>query len=460
MKRSPRIYVWLLPPLIALLLSLLAERVHAAFPAPVVTEYSHVADFGTVYTSWAAACDARLAFVQTDGLPHAVVLVEPGNCYINTTAGAESSWFYTIYPLYQRTVATCPANSTLSGGSCTCTAPAVQNATDNGCTSSNTCGSLGTPVAGSSTLSRYAGGPGYSGGLLCRSGCAVAPGSAWKGPDGVWTASGPLTNIGVACPSTTTPGGDAPAAGEPAMTCPTGQCPGSINGTNVCVPCSAGTTDTKTTDEKTATPPTGGASAPAPGTPGVEPAGTSTGTSTSKTTCEGANCTTTITSTKTGTDGNAQTVTTTKTEPKEDFCTKSPKSPLCINSTFSGSCDGGFSFEGDAIQGALAKEVHKQNCIMNKVTAESALYDIAKTKTGDVTDTLPGNTTVNIGPASFDTSDSIGGKQCIGNVTGTVLGTTITLPFGDYICPHAQNLRLILIALGFITGYFIIARRS
>lgn len=53
---------------------------------------------------------------------------------------------------------------------------------------------------------------------------------------------------------------------------------------------------------------------------------------------------------------------TTEEKPKDQFCADNPDSPLCIKGEFSGTCGAGFRCEGDAIQCAMAKEQHQQNC--------------------------------------------------------------------------------------------------
>ena len=49
-------------------------------------------------------------------------------------------------------------------------------------------------------------------------------------------------------------------------------------------------------------------------------------------------------------------------KPKDQFCAENPDSPLCVKGQFAGTCVAGFTCEGDAIQCAMAREQHQQNC--------------------------------------------------------------------------------------------------
>jgi hypothetical protein len=459
-----RLGAWLL---LAATLAMLWTPAQAAFaPFPQVVSYRVGQDGNPpYYPSPAAACNAVAAgqgatyfgtITSTFEFPHPAQAAAA--CLISNHEGPKSN--HGIY--YNLGPASCPAGSTLSGGQCVCNAPKVQNATNNGCQDPTpVCGPLGTPVPGTSSANQYAGSAGYTGGLLCNAGCKTYPSSSWRAQDGKWYATGPLTYVGSSsfCALTPAPGGnDTPTVQPPPVTCGTGKCPGTVNGLDVCMPCQSGTTESTTDEDKTADAPTGGASAPGSSDPDYEPPGSSSGTGTTKTTCTGTSCTTTTTTTKTGTDGNTQTVTSTKTEPKDDYCTRNPRSALCITSQFGGSCDGGFTFEGDAIQGAIAKEIHAQNCLLNRPNDESTLYDQEKNKTGNQTTDLPGNDTVNVGSNSFDQSNALtAGPACIGNKSVTVMGTTVNLPFSG-ICPWLENLGYVLMAISALLSARIVTR--
>jgi len=79
------------------------------------------------------------------------------------------------------------------------------------------------------------------------------------------------------------------------------------------------------------------------------------------------NGTTTTTITTTQPNGDSSTTTSTTPPPGEDeqdaFCAENPDSPICVKSSFGGSC-GAFSCDGDAVQCAMAREQHNRNCTL------------------------------------------------------------------------------------------------
>lgn len=134
---------------------------------------------------------------------------------------------------------------------------------------------------------------------------------------------------------------------------------GTVNGVTVCVPIGSdpGTTVETSKTGSTTTSSTGGDS--------------QTKQTSETTSCAGSKCSTTTTTTTTTTPsggGAATTNTETKTaaETKDDYCTKNPKALQCKtedeSGEFGGSCSGGFTCEGDAIQCAIAKDQLKRNC--------------------------------------------------------------------------------------------------
>jgi len=355
--------------------------------------------------------------------------------------------------------ATCPANSTLSGGQCTCTAPATQNATNNGCNlptaddqlcndaallDSATFGNRDVQISGNV-------GTGFACmptvGVAAGKGCTVAfsRSVSYQKADGTWLSEGSYSrpNGAGAC-SVSTPDPVKPPA-EPDA-CKGGQ-PGQVNGVTVCVPFSGQTptvTDKKTTETTTT------------------PAGTEQKEATSQTTCKDGICTTSTT-TNTTIGGTTTTTTNVTTNSKGDHCKGAAGSPECgAGSSFTGDCAAGFNYEGDAIQGAIAKEIHKQNCLMNTPTSESAKYEAAKLKTGDQTTDLPGNETKAITSADIDQTNAIVGGTCIADRTITInliaTTTTVVLPFSS-VCPLLEYFRWVLIALGFFIAYRIIGGR-
>lgn len=114
---------------------------------------------------------------------------------------------------------------------------------------------------------------------------------------------------------------------------------------------------------------------------------------TEKTTCKGNTCTTEKTTTNTTTNNTSSSSTTTKVESKEDYCKANANSAQCKGDgkddeekegSFGGSCQGGFTCEGDALQCAQLKEQHKRNCeTMEKDTDANSLTNKALNGTDD-----------------------------------------------------------------------------
>lgn len=225
-------------------------------------------------------------------------------------------------------------------------------------------------------------------------------------------------------------------------TCPGGTT-GEVNGVSVCVNFDPKTNTVESIKATTSTTANG--------------SGTTTATSTSTTTCSNGSCKSTTTTTINN-NGTTSSETKTTDEPQSDFCAKNPKDPQCTDEgSFTGSCAGGFTCTGDAVQCALAREVHAQNCKLNATTDESALYDLSKGKEGNQTTDLPGNGEHTFGPASFDQSDALGGGTCINDLTLEVLGNSVTLPTSN-VCPYLLWLRSALLAIGAILWIVIVFR--
>lgn len=272
-----------------------------------------------------------------------------------------------------------------------------------------------------------------------------------QGAGGAITCYGTGTVTGGACTPSPTP--ETPVAPtDPATNWPSapppGMCPGQINGVTVHVPCSNTTTgSTKTTQAN-------------------DGAGTTTGTTEKKnTTCNAAgSCTTTTTTTTTINGGSSNTKTTSTTQGKGEFCAGNPGAKECgegNGSSFGGSCSGGFVCDGDALQCAMAKEQHKRACALFETESdERQAYEADKLKGEagtDQTENLPGNQTVDIGPADFDSSDAIGGAQCITDKSVTIAGQSVSIPLSS-MCPYLAYLGQLLVVVGYLLGARILIR--
>lgn len=176
--------------------------------------------------------------------------------------------------------------------------------------------------------------------------------------NGKWTASifgdrlKTRLYTGASCKETSDTSVDKPPEAK-ITTCKKTECPGQVNGVNVCVPCTSLSSDTGN-DSGSTTEKTDGSKV--------------TTESKSTTTCEGDKCTTTTTTTNTttnsdGSEGGTETKTDSKTESKETFCKENPTFAGCVPSGFSTStCDVAPTCTGDAIQCAIAAQQHKSYC--------------------------------------------------------------------------------------------------
>lgn len=347
--------------------------------------------------------------------------------------------------LYGQTVApvaptySCPANSALSGTSCTCNAPNyAQNATNDGCVSAQSaCPPLGEIVGGTSGQ-QYGGGAGYTGGLLCINSCSSYPSSSWKSSDGKWYASGPLVSVGTFCTGAAEGGGNVEPPVLPPVMCPTGQCPGQVNGIDVCMPCSTGVTSSTPSSTTTIAGPQPSASSPSTPVPG-----TTSDTGTVKTECTGLTCTTTRQVTTSNPDGTTSTTAAIEKQTKDDYCKDHPRSALCIVSSFSGNCAGTFKGEGDALAAATAEAVNKVKCFLDPGTATDSVK--SQLEAGTFAAALP-NTQKSV--SNFDQTNPLN-SSCPGDQVVTVLGASVSIPLSS-ACGALQALGYIAIAFTLI----------
>lgn len=140
---------------------------------------------------------------------------------------------------------------------------------------------------------------------------------------------------------------------------------------------------------------------------------------TEKTTCKGNTCITEKTTTNTTTNNTSTSSTTTKTESKEDYCKANASAAQCKGDeeeegSFGGSCQGGFTCKGDALQCAQLKEQYKRNCeMMEKDTDANSLTNKALNGTDDKSaEALKASAgQVNVG-STFDQSGLGWGSSC------------------------------------------------
>jgi len=459
------------------LLSFLPSIVFAAFPAVSASLWGlrnsgGGVEFPLSASSASAACTqfaaARQAYYASQGAPWAGTVVGS----IDGTGVCVVVNIGTFYPFQGAVTYQCPAGASLSGSTCTCQAPTSQQL---GTGAGSTCAVPELPDPCLAKMGTSAGrmqAP-YSGGSLSgpytnlcellpasagttkHPGCGITvdydfasgydvPGKGVKTGYGVYTAgctpgAGDGSSSSGAPPSSTP---ENPVAGAPAPTpCKAGEYTGSVNGRSVCIRDQSGTNVVKSDKKGTA----------GDGSVTEEAKNTS---------CRGSKCVTTTKTTTTPAGGGAAVVTTSSTEePKDDYCTKNPRSAMCITSAYTGSCNGPQVCDGDAIQCAIAAQALRTACALSPEPDGSDIdYLAAKARpVGSVTGDLPGNSIISIGPGNFDQTDALGGGACIGDRSVFVFGAELTIPLSR-VCPYLVILGNALLFVSFLLAGRIVVR--
>lgn len=230
---------------------------------------------------------------------------------------------------------------------------------------------------------------------VCRDGCSLTVGGGTTIPHsgGTWYMVTGLVHTGNFCSGAEGASGsgegtsyDEPGDPEPVKVtpeedpprCKAGQCPGEVNGVYMCVSCSDVATPEKPVtqyDKKTETSTTG--------TPPDQT--TETKTTETKSTHDGSGTVTTTTTTSTTkTDPSGTTTTeegkTEKKESEDSYCKENPTSVFCKEGKWGGGC-GAFTCDGDAVQCAIAKEIHQRNCEASTGNALTEVTDTAQAGT-------------------------------------------------------------------------------
>jgi hypothetical protein len=230
-----------------------------------------------------------------------------------------------------KTTYSCPAGYTLNGTMCDQNPPPVKPAGES-------CGNMAIPASAS---------PGAGGcvdGTLCY--FDQASNQYAVGGSQVWY--GPATSSGQACNGQP----QAVTNGPPDTSCPPGKVPGLINGQTVCFTASDNNPAVKVETKTQST---------------TNPQGqTTTGPTTTTTTTDRGTGGKTVDTTTTNPDG-SKTQSTEHSGPNDTrpdikrFCDENPTSSICKASSWSGSC-AAFQCDGDAVECAMALEMHKRNC--------------------------------------------------------------------------------------------------
>lgn len=298
----------------------------------------------------------------------------------------------------------------------------------------------------------------------CPMGCAgeaVGMGVSYKTSDGSWMTGQEYRVTGGTC--TLPQPSDVPQKKE-------SDCAGSvgeINGVRTCVPNQAATGDTTSKETKNGD-------------------GTSSNTE-SKTTCENGVCKTTNTTTTKDASGNTtSTSTSSSTISQREYCATNKASTVCAAtngsknpdskdgtskdaaecsgddcketpSKFTGSCEAGFSCEGDALQCAIAQDQHRRSCqLFDSPSDESRLYNAEKGKAGNQAKDLPGNESIDLSSNRIDMTSAIGGGSCMSDLQISLAGQSATLPLSD-LCKWHEYMGNILVAVALLGALRIIA---
>lgn len=274
---------------------------------------------------------------------------------------------------------------------------------------------------------------------------------------------GPFTSNGSAC----TGEGGAPPPPEPEPAPPDdascvskGQCPGTINGTKVCVPCSSkeGTTSESGSSSGTGTDSNGN---PTGGT------GTTETTKETTANCTNGSCNTTTTTTVTNPDGSTTTTTETESKPQVDFCKSNPGHIVCKGEdegTWGGDC-GSFQCTGDAVQCAQAQAAWKAACLLDVAADDPNVVKGGQAMSSDQS-ALRAQLGLDDNGEAFNLSSMIdsdplfaSGGGCPADQPVTLLGQSLTLSLSAW-CSWLQTAGTILQAAAYLAAALIVFRRG
>jgi len=334
----------------------------------------------------------------------------------------------------------CPGSSVgPSGGQCSCPMGYKPNTLKTDC-EQYTC----PPSGGYSAITQPDQKVANAGDGLCAGGCGLQP-SSWKvGADGQIWATWPFKSTGRFCSGTPNPQNPAVDTGEkntsnPApVPCGQNQCPGTVNGATVCVPCAKQQTD-------------------GPSQTASSPTGSGDQTTSTSTSCNGISCTTTTT-TK---DAQGNVIgSIEKNQDQPSFCQENPQSSLCKQSSFGGAC-AATACEGDAIQCAIAQEAFKRNCqwfdeaALNplKQKGDTAMNDQAQPADHPYAQATQASVSFD---SVIDQTDRLAGG-CPSDESVPFMGKSLTLPFSK-LCQPLGWLGNLLVGLTMLACLFIVFR--
>lgn len=149
------------------------------------------------------------------------------------------------------------------------------------------------------------------------------------------------------------------------------------------------------------------------------------------------------------------------------FCAQNPTAAACKNGdesggSFSGSCQAGFTCDGDAVMCAIAKEQHTRACqLFKEDTPEGQLYAAEKGKEGIQRGEGSDMGTIDLGGGSgslIKTDSLIGEGSCVQDLQFQFMGEPVTIPLSS-LCPYLAMLGNILVAVGMVMAIRIVGVR-
>lgn len=343
----------------------------------------------------------------------------------------------------------CPSGQSRdASGQCSASCPQSNQSRDE----SGACGCSSDFDAGGNMVA----GDAYTG---CKGGCTIVLQSGWYDQQAnvTWGYSWKQNGLSCSVSDSEVIGSSDPRVTE-ASKCPVGKCPGTIGGQSVCVPCDSTRQQTESTSSESSSTTASGASSPSSSL-------TSGQTTTSKTSCSDGSCTTTETTKKTGPDGAVTESTSTKTEPQSDYCTDNPKADVCKNdeaSSWGGSCSGGFTCDGDAVQCAQAQAAYDMACAV-KTDPNSGVVQAGNSAAGggDRPSDHPANNTDSVSfqlSSMLDSTPLFGSADdCPVDVAISVSGKQIVLPFAS-LCSYLRLLGAAFMAACYLAAGMIVFR--
>lgn len=464
-----------------------ASHLYAAVPK--VTEVQYKCPWGggsAPVSSWgdpALLCASDFVSVcgrKQGGYPDGVftgVFTPPSSCSIRSPTGGG----FGLLKVTTRNV--CPSNSSEVSGSCVCNAGYIEDG--NQCIpepEKDPCELLESACAGSQNhrVNFQLGGKKTGVSFVCMNPTAIGsdgsfPGctrgclgivggftSAFQSDGGDWVTQGTAKYTGSTCdPSVINdlnsdsdpeyePEDNPSLTEKPDETCPNGF-KGTVNGVSVCLPpkASEGLLEKEDKDN-------------------------GDGTKTEKQTkvkCENGVCEITTTTITKDTSSNTVVSNSSATTTVEQgrFCAQNPTAAACKNEngeegkgSFSGSCQAGFTCDGDAVMCAIAKEQHTRACqLFKEDTAEGQLYAAEKGKEGAQRGEGIDLGAIDLGGGSgslIKTDSLIGEGSCVQDLQFQFMGEPVTIPLSS-LCPYLAMLGSILLAVGMVMAIRIVGVR-